>query len=49
MRDAVAVQAILTDLKKGAAGTDTHSRHYWDNGAAKFMVGRCRSTLSYPC
>ena len=21
----------------GAAGTDMHSRHYWDNGAAKFM------------
>eukprot|EP00352_Strombidinopsis_acuminata_P009530 CAMPEP_0176365306 /NCGR_PEP_ID=MMETSP0126-20121128/20372_1 /TAXON_ID=141414 ORGANISM="Strombidinopsis acuminatum, Strain SPMC142" /NCGR_SAMPLE_ID=MMETSP0126 /ASSEMBLY_ACC=CAM_ASM_000229 /LENGTH=1031 /DNA_ID=CAMNT_0017722243 /DNA_START=72 /DNA_END=3167 /DNA_ORIENTATION=- len=35
--DAVAVNAILSDLYKGTLGTDTIARRYWDAGAAKFL------------
>ena len=36
-RDAIAVNAILSDLYKGTLGTDTAARRHWDRGAAKFI------------
>lgn len=35
--DAVAVNAILSDLYKGTLGTDTVARRHWDAGAAKYL------------
>ena len=35
--DAVAVNAIISDLYKGTKGTTTLHRQYWDAGAAKYL------------
>jgi len=47
-RDAVAVNAILSDLYKGSLGTDDLARRYWDAGAAKYLgTDAARSSTVY--